>query len=158
MKEAFELYYQELKYFACKLLHNMQDAEDIIVEVISKFDYSRKHTNIRAALYVSVKNKCYDYLRTRTLHKKHARNIRYMIEETIELAMLEADFLQDIQRKLPTLIQKLPAGQRQIIELLFIEGKSTNEISIMLNMPLDIIRSHKRWGLKRIRELIEVEK
>jgi RNA polymerase sigma-70 factor (ECF subfamily) len=49
---------------------------------------------------------------------------------------------------------KLPDAQRVVIEKIYIEGKSQQEVSDALGVPLGTIKSRTRLALKKLKELI----
>jgi len=48
----------------------------------------------------------------------------------------------------------LPDAQRVVIEKIYIEGKSQQEVSDALGVPLGTIKSRTRLALKKLKELI----
>src|SRR5687768_3909645 len=65
---VFEEYSSRLIYFAQEFINNRPEAEDIVVGIFTKLWKIHQNfdtiENIRAFLYIAVRNKCLDYLRS----------------------------------------------------------------------------------------------
>src|ERR1043165_4743795 len=65
----FNEYYTQLQYFAERLVSNREEAQDIVITVFRKFwslkDNFQSNNNIKAFLYITIRNQCLDYLRYR---------------------------------------------------------------------------------------------
>ena len=56
-------------------------------------------------------------------------------------------------------LQKLPAEQRQVIELMYFGGQSQSRISERLGLPLGTVKSRTLLGMRRLRaELMGMER
>src|ERR1044072_8783523 len=71
-ERVFRLYYGPLVFFTVNIISDQTEAEDIVTDVFMSF-YNKCHSfyseeNIRAYLYVSARNRCYNYLRAKTRH------------------------------------------------------------------------------------------
>lgn len=64
---------------------------------------------------------------------------------------------QDDARRLRELLDKLPAGQREVIRQRVYEGKRFREIAATLDCPLNTALARMHEGLKRLRLLWEQE-
>jgi RNA polymerase sigma-70 factor (ECF subfamily) len=53
------------------------------------------------------------------------------------------------------LLLKLPAEQRQLIELAFFEGYSHSELAELLHLPLGTVKTRLRMGMQKLRTLWE---
>ncbi len=49
---------------------------------------------------------------------------------------------------------QLPDAQREVVEKIYIEGKSQQEVSDSLGIPLGTVKSRTRLALKKLKELI----
>lgn len=53
------------------------------------------------------------------------------------------------------LMQRLPAEQRQLIELAFFEGYSHSELAELLHLPLGTVKTRLRMGMQKLRRMWE---
>jgi len=49
---------------------------------------------------------------------------------------------------------QLPDAQRIVVEKIYVEGKSQQEVSDSLGIPLGTVKSRTRLALKKLKELI----
>lgn len=150
-KKLFEYYYAPLCCYANEYLHDMEQAEDIIQDILLKIwksDYifeSSQHLNYY--LYRSVYNNCISY------HRKHHELVG--ISNEISTTWADEDFAatvkEEMTRRLYEEIQKLPTQRRKII-MLSIEGKSGKEIAEILNISINTVKAGKAKAIKALRK------
>lgn len=58
-------------------------------------------------------------------------------------------------QQLGELMQNLPDKQKLVLEAIYLQGKSQQEVADQLSIPLGTVKSRTRLGLQRIKELIE---
>jgi RNA polymerase sigma-70 factor (ECF subfamily) len=137
------------------MMKNYEDAEDIYQEAIFKatqhidmFDSSRNFYNW---LYTIATNHCINQLkkRRRRLDKKYCEEIlRATWGEKEPLKILEN---QELREYINREIETLPERQRRVVQLRLLDGLSYEEISEILGVNVNSIRSlfrHARNSLK----------
>ncbi len=165
-----ELYdrYSRLLYGALlRLLHDTDDAEDILQEV-----------------FIQVWNKAYSYKPElgepkywliRIAHNRAVNLIRSKRSKnkTLETALPEDDAITTSDSSLRTddvfsqlssaeenhllfeALERLPQEQASLIDLAFLQGFSHSEIAEQLNMPLGTVKTRIRNGLLALRKQLE---
>ena len=129
---VFDTYYQPLYYFARKLVGNKEEAEEITLNSFQKlFERCAQIESlqaIKAFLFVTARNNCFDYLRTvKTLKTKQKQFAANMQDETFFLYEYEIkDELVELVRKA---INNLPAECSRVFKLLFYENLTPNEVA-----------------------------
>ncbi len=126
----------KLYRFACMLLNNTADAEDVLQETLLKLWLSRDNLNgiknIEAWSMTIIKNMTYDRLRKRKRIDKVMLN-----SDQLELASEAVDnqvIRKESLDKIYSYIETLPDKQKQVIFLRDIEGYSYKEICDILEM------------------------
>jgi RNA polymerase sigma-70 factor (ECF subfamily) len=79
-KIFFDQHYTALCFFAHSIVMNMEEAEDIVQESFCKLwnkkeDFEIATANVKAFLYMVVKNACLDYLRQQKRLSTHEQEI-----------------------------------------------------------------------------------
>jgi RNA polymerase sigma-70 factor (ECF subfamily) len=159
--EAFvERYQDSLARFALRRLGRVHDAEDAVQEVFLRAYARLGAGNIRrplAYLYRTTANACTDILRRR----KRA-------PEPLEQATAEAQAdrrpdagavaaaLEELAR-LETLLTRLPRRQAEVLRLRLWDELSFAEIAQVLGRSPATVKSRFRYGLEKLRTLINRE-
>ena len=85
-KTIFKMFYPEIRYFTFRLTANMPEAEDITSTTFEKLFRMHKvfdnPNNIRAFLYKTARNHCFDYLRKEKTRKTLPMDFPDLEEET----------------------------------------------------------------------------
>jgi RNA polymerase sigma-70 factor (ECF subfamily) len=71
-------------------------------------------------------------------------------------AAAQAEIADDVGRAREAL-QQLRPEQREVLELSLAAGRTHQEISAAVGIPLGTVKSHARRGLLRLRELLGVD-
>ncbi|GAA6185640.1 MULTISPECIES: sigma-70 family RNA polymerase sigma factor [Alteromonadaceae] len=62
---------------------------------------------------------------------------------------------QMTMQQINTMFESLPEKQKVVIEAIYIEGKSQQEVASQLDIPLGTVKSRTRLALQRLKELIK---
>lgn len=139
-------HYKPLSYFSFRLLQNKLEAEDVVSECFVKIWERRAsfktEANVKAFLYITCRNECLTYLRDlkrRTAAQELYFNQLEQSGETILNEIIEAEFLHLLDKE----IKLLPSKCREVFNLIYFEGKKTDEIALQLNLSVKTVRNHK---------------
>ena len=151
----YNRYYSSLRYFSQRLTCQKREAEDIAVETFVKLyrlcGNFENVANIRAFLYVTARNACYDYLaythrrpvREEDGHVVHAGNDLYPVKnDTVTAPVLQAVF---------EAIENLPEESRKVFKMAYVQGLKTTDIARLLDLPGQVVRGHRRRSIKLLR-------
>jgi RNA polymerase sigma-70 factor (ECF subfamily) len=146
-------YKNKLFRFAMSIVGNATEAEDVVQEVFIKIWQNRQQINklnsLEAWSMKLTKNLSIDKLRS-----KHRRTDG--LENIVEISSREATpdkatELNDTMSRIKALMFQLPEKQRQILQLRDIEGMTYEEISQVLELPLNQIKVNLFRARKQIR-------
>jgi RNA polymerase sigma-70 factor (ECF subfamily) len=63
--------------------------------------------------------------------------------------------LKEISQRVRNALFELPDSQRKILEMAYYEGLSQSDISEILKMPVGTVKTYKRKGLLKLRQLLQ---
>ena len=140
--------YKALVYFADQLVRNNLLSEDIVSETFVKLWKLRENfdnvPSIRSFLYVTVRNTCYDHLRSQEIHTRIHKEILYTSDYAQEMNrddydMMYAEYIQQLYVQ----VRSLPDRCREIFNLYFFDRRTTKEIATLLNISEQTVRNQK---------------
>lgn len=137
-----------LLYFAQKIVQHREGAEEIVSDALVKLWQRRENfetaDNIKAFLYISVKNACLNYISSSHARQDFQTDFpEDLLSEPPEFLarMIQAELLDAIYRE----IDNLPEKQRAVFRMSHLEGMSTEEICTALNMtPAAVFTNRSR--------------
>jgi RNA polymerase sigma-70 factor (family 1) len=153
----FQQYFRPLCFFAQSFVDDVDAAKDIAQEALYKLWNRRENfltlENIKAFLYISVKNACLNYLKA-----EQRRTVRH--QEVVRQAEQQEDFLEmlaikeELLQKILLEIDSLPDKYGSIIRLAFVEGLSHQQIAERLSIPAATVRKQKERGVKLLQSIV----
>ncbi|MEP7374704.1 MAG: RNA polymerase sigma-70 factor [Chitinophagaceae bacterium] len=154
----FDRLYTPLCYFAYQLTDNLPEAEDIVLEAFQKF-WERRNAfftvvNIKAFLYITVRNTGLNYIRSNTKQQERTRELAYQqsdnVEKCVENSIVETEFINALYEK----INNLPKKCRRVFILKYFDGLNVSEIADMLSLSEHTVRNHIAYSLKLLRNAL----
>jgi RNA polymerase sigma-70 factor (ECF subfamily) len=154
-KKVFLPYHRKLYGIAYKLLENQTDAEDIVQETYIKLWHRREELelllNPESYAVTLLKNACLDFLRK----VKPAMSAIYETNIAPDDSLISRIENQDKLVHVRNIMSKLPAQQKQVVQLKVWDDLSTEEIEKITGLTQGNIRvmiSRARKTIKRIYE------
>ena len=153
----YKEYYDTLCYYSFQIIKDEQEADGIVVQAFMKL--WERHSqfdnlaSIRSFLYKATRNASLNWIRKEKNENKKAVDFAYLNQEnenTIADKMIELEFYREIFATL----RSLPPNCRKIFEMIYLHGKSFEQISQELNLTESTIRSQKARALMLIRRRI----
>lgn len=150
--------------FVRRLYNNEHDARDITQEVFIKVWKSihkyNPNQNFKTWLFTIARNTTIDWLRKRK--EQVFSDLNPNDDEDFEDTLVDNEPLPDaifaqkeLRINLESFLNILPIDQKTIILLHIIEDMTFDEISLILEKPLNTIKSYYRRGITRLRESLE---
>ena len=157
LKQIYYMYFKHLYYFAFRITQNEGEAEDIAVVTLEIL--LRRHTdfvtmaNIKAFLFITVRNKCLKYLDATKRHRQSEQELSTLIDvkdDYVLAQMIRSEFLMEVYRE----IESLPPIRKTVFKMLFIDGLDSQEIARQLNMTPAAVYNNKLKALKQLRNIL----
>jgi len=158
----FNEYYTQLQYFAERLVSSREEAQDIVITVFRKFwnirDNFQTSNNIKAFLYITIRNQCLDFLRYRQrlneVKKEYESHLLSADElKQSEHLIIESDLINKIYKE----VQKLPNRCREIFILTYFKGLKTKEIASALKISESAVTTQRSLAIKYLKHAFSQE-
>lgn len=150
----YNRYYFSLRDFSKRLTCQKREAEDIAVETFVKLyrlcGNFENVANIRAFLYVTARNACYDYLSY--THRKPAQGWEHPIRiERESYPGSEGITTSIVLKAVFEAIESLPEECGRVFKMTHVQGLKTVDIARALAISEQAVRSHRRRSIKLLR-------
>lgn len=153
--------YMEMLYGVClKYLKEPEEAQDAVMaifeELITKL---RRHEveNVKSWLYTLAKNHC--LMKLRQQKKLPVTQINDAFMQSEEDLHLEGVLSREENfKQLDECMEQLADGQRQAIEMFYLQGKCYNEISAETGLEWNNVRSAIQNGRRNLKNCMEGQK
>lgn len=156
-KRLYAEFYPALCAYVEKLTKDNLHAEDVVQEcIIALWDASYHFTNLKSLvsyLYKAVYLRTLNLLDSRNHAREHAMQFlnEYASEEAAEQAAVEAAIEESVIAKLRSVLEELPAQQRQIMDLC-LQSRKVKEIAEALGITENTVKMQKKRAYAYIRE------
>jgi RNA polymerase sigma-70 factor (ECF subfamily) len=139
-----------------------EDTEDIAAEILLEIvggDYAalrqfRGNSSLATYLTVIARRSCVHEL-TKRLSSQEVQGAGEEIEQAPNRARPAAPDSLEAFEEVRKLLKKLPARERMVVQLFFLEGRSYEEISTELNLPINSIGAILSRARKKLRSDIK---
>lgn len=151
----YNIYYPRLFNFVKRLVDNRQEAQDITAETFVKLWRLHQnfptHDNIRAFLFVTARNACYDYLKYNARENSQQKELLHQLLPDTDNVVLRDEIKADVLDHIYTEIEKLPQQCKAVFTLSYLEGRKNNEIAELLHITDKTVRNQKVLAKKLLR-------
>ena len=162
-EELERIYYESYKavyWTAMSLLHNEEDAEDVVqdafVTLIKSYDTIKDKSKVTAWLKKTAANKCLDRIRmakTDTVDDEFLEDIETVPEDFLPDALVESD---DVRRIIMDIIEKsLSEEVRRTLILFYFDEMSTKEIAEAMGIPMGTVSWRINFAKQKIKKEVE---
>jgi len=157
LKEIYLSHYTAIFSFANRIVRNKEEANDITSDTFIKLwkqhaDF-KNFPNIKAFLYLTCRNACFDHLRSLRRHQSSHEELRYLSvegESHSDREFIEMEVLVEIG----LLVKTLPPRCQEVFELIFFKKKKTWEVAKELGVSLATVQGHKSIAIKKLRNAL----
>jgi RNA polymerase sigma-70 factor, ECF subfamily len=152
-RDLFEEYYAPLVLFAFNYVKDQDEAEEMVQEVMTnvwiKAETITITSSVKSYLYGCVRNACLNHLKHQKIVNQYQSHQLATAPASFDETPLE---LEELQEKLRTALDKIPARCREVFELNRFEGLRYKEIAAQLNLSLKTVENQMGKALKILRE------
>ena len=155
LAEAYRRYGGAVYALARRLLVDATLAEEVVQEVFLRLwtrpdRYDPERGSLRSYLLAQSHGRAVDILRSETSRKRREeREARETAEGGYDIEREVLDLA--IGEHVKEVLDKLPAEERQAIELAYFGGLTDRQVAVRLDQPEGTVKSRIRTGLKRMR-------
>jgi RNA polymerase sigma-70 factor (ECF subfamily) len=163
LDELYRLYGSFVHGIAVRVLRDAAAAEETTQDVFvyvwqnaARFD--RERGTLASWLVTLARSRAIDRLRA---HASQVRRVEGLAREVAAAPAVDSNdplsgVLQtETGRRVRAALKKLPAEQRQALEVAYFEGLSHSEVAARLATPLGTVKTRIRQGMLRLREILE---
>lgn len=156
-KQLFREYFQDIAYYAGKVLKDTDIAEDIAQDVFIRLWEKENHFDnylaMKSYLYLSVRNSCLNYIKHHNIVLEHAQNL---VQEEADEQTWDTIIETEIISLLSDYIRQLPGECAKIMELVM-QGYNSTEISTLTGASSSTVRSQKQRGITLLKKMVSPE-
>ena len=159
LRRIYEKYKDELLALAVALSNDRTTAEDALHDIFVSFSQYAGKLRLRTSL----KSYLASCIANRVRNLKHAesqRTTKFKLEEDLskdcdgpDRQVMSAELCRRIQKAMA----QLPYDQREVIILHLQSGMRFRAIAESLNISINTIQSRYRYGLDKLRSLLDIE-
>lgn len=161
-ERLFKLYYEALCDYAYRLLHDREEAKDIVQDIFCMLWDKREGLNVQSSLgaylYKTVYTRCVMSMRHQKVVREYVAQsmLDLYFQEIIQTPEAELKLRdKDLNRFIWEAVDKLPPRCREIFILSKIEHLSHQEISKRLNVSEKTIENQMTIAFERLRKDLE---
>lgn len=166
-EDIYLSYFSKMKHFAKEYVISDEDAEnivqDVFMELWEKKEMLTMHLNLIAYLFTTIKNRCLNYLRHKTVVQEAATQLQEEYAITLQMNLDSLDAFdqnlfteQDIEKVISKALDSLSEKCRKIFIMSKIEGKKQKQIAAELNISINTVETQMGIAYKKLR--IELKK
>lgn len=161
-RQAFSIIYERnfavVYHCAKKMLDNSQEAEDVtsesFVKLWERFDGFSNLNAARSFLMTVTKNACLNRIKLNKNAREREALFATNLDSSVD-SMGNEDITGHIYQYIFDEIEKLPPAEKKVFKLSYLEGKSNEEIALLLDITNQSVRNYKARALKSLRKVLQ---
>lgn len=151
---AFKKHYQTLCNYACGILKDMDDAEEVVQSIFLKFWEQREeieiNVSLKSYLYRAVHNTCLNRLKHLKIQETYRQYVGDYLENTYDSATDILDKVE-LENRIANALEKLPEQCRLIFKMSRFEELKYQEIADRLGLSIKTVENQIGKALKIMR-------
>jgi RNA polymerase sigma-70 factor (ECF subfamily) len=165
LRDLFAAYGPYARALALRVVGSPTLADEVVQEAFLSIwqharNYRRERGSVRAWLFATVHNRAVDCVRREEAYRRRAQDEETVVvldAEDVAESVAELQELANRRREIREALQRLPAEQRAVLELMYFEGKTQAAIAAETGIPLGTVKSRTLLGMRRLRKDLEIE-
>jgi len=159
-RDLFRRYGPMAKSLAARVVRQNFMAEEIVQEAFlslwrSPDAYREERGTVRSWLLSTVHHRAVDLVRREEAHRRRSQGGESeSLQEDVGEQVVEDTDLAESRVRVRAALEEIPAEQRQVLELMYFEGKTQSVIAEELALPLGTVKSRTLLGMRRLRTLL----
>jgi RNA polymerase sigma-70 factor, ECF subfamily len=158
-RALFRRYGPQAKGLAYRVVRQRSLAEEIVQEAFlalwrNPASYKEDRGSFRTWLLSTVHHRAVDMVRREEAQRRRTLEQQATLEEDIADSVADRVDLVETRQRVRRALEDIPAAQRQILELMYFEGKTQAEIAAELDLPLGTVKSRTVLAMRRLRLLL----
>ncbi len=159
-RDLFRRYGPMAKSLAARVVRQNFMAEEIVQEAFlslwrSPDAYREERGTFRSWLLSTVHHRAVDLVRREEAHRRRSQTGESeSLQADVSEQVVEDTDLAESRVRVRAALEEIPAEQRQVLELMYFEGKTQSVIAEELGLPLGTVKSRTLLGMRRLRALL----
>lgn len=153
-KQLFTLWYTPLCNYACSILRNMDEAEDVVQKMFCKLWDQRNEltirTSVKSYLYRAVHNDCLNRIQQTKNRSEHNQQYAYNISHEVD-STTEQVAHSELEQQITKAIEQLPPQCRKVFEMSRMQQLNYAEIAKQLDISTNTVENHIAKALRLLR-------
>lgn len=144
-----------LRFYAYSLIRSKEAAEEIVSDSFYKLWKGRDkvvtESSIRAFLYISTRNACFDFMgtaRNRVIRDSESMDLLFSTDPDILTKMIHVELIELIVKE----IECLPPQQNKVFRMTYLQEMNAEEISQLLDISVSNVYFARSVALSKIRD------
>jgi len=154
----FKSWYAPLCAYACSMLRNMDEAEEVVQKMFCTLWDKRTEIEVQLSLksylYRAVHNQCLNRFKHGTIRAKYKSEFMHLNDEAHDSTNSRVEY-SELQKALSHAVKQLPAQCRRVFELSRAEQLSYQEIAAQLQISRNTVENHMVKALRLLRESLK---
>jgi RNA polymerase sigma-70 factor, ECF subfamily len=152
----FHAVYPHLCAYAASILHDHDEAEEIVQDVFFKLWINRQHLDetlsIKAYMFTAVKNNALKTLAHQKVKNKYQKLLEYVHHSLPNTSSADELLLSnELEQEFTKALQSLSGQSRRIFELSRMEGLTYQQIATRLNISPKTVETQMSRALQKLR-------
>ena len=164
LSDIYTRYSSSLLGLAIQILHDRDEAEEVLQEVLMQAwrqadRYDSRRASVRTWLALMTRSRAIDRRRLNGTRSRTVQNAQRSgsIPTEVDPEAGQNIWLGQIRKRLQEELGKIPEAQCQIIELLYFGGMTQLQVSEKMHVPLGTVKTRTLLGMQKLRRALGSE-